>query len=56
MIMIGGVKKIVKNEFNLFCKGGDPRINENSIFPANVPEKKIITPWIYFVKSIWIST
>ena len=32
-------KKIVKNEFNLCCKGGDPRIYENSIFLAYVPEK-----------------
>ena len=40
------VKKIVLNEFNLCCKGGYPRIYENSIFPAYVPEKnKIITPW-----------
>jgi hypothetical protein len=44
--MAGGVKKIVKNEFNLCCKGGDPRIYESSIFPAYAPEKnKIITPW-----------
>ena len=44
--MVGGVKKIVKSEFNLCCKGVDPRIYENSIFPACVPEKnKIITPW-----------
>jgi hypothetical protein len=42
----GGSKKIVKNEFNLCCKRGDPMIYENSIFPAYVPEKnKIITPW-----------
>jgi len=41
------IEKIVKNEFNLCCKGGDPRIYENSIFPAYVPEKnKIITPCI----------
>jgi len=38
-------QKIVKNEFNLCCKGGDHRIYENSIFPVYVPEKiKIITP------------
>ena len=38
-------KKIVRIEFNLCCKGGDPMIYENSIFPAYVPEKnKIITP------------
>ncbi len=44
--MVGGVKKIVENEFYLCCKGGDPRIYENSIFQAYVPEKnKIITPW-----------
>jgi hypothetical protein len=44
--MVGVVKKIVKNEFNLCCKEGDPRIYENSIFPAYVPEKnKITTPW-----------
>ena len=52
--MVGGGKKIVKNKFNLCCKGGDHRINENSIFPAYVPEKnKIITPWLntifYFI-------
>jgi hypothetical protein len=35
----GGVQKIVENEFNLSCKGADPRIYENSIFPAYVPEK-----------------
>jgi hypothetical protein len=41
-------KKIVKNEFDLCCKGGDPRIYENSIFSAYVPEKnKIITQWTY---------
>jgi len=33
-------KKIVKNEFNLCCKGVDPRIYDNSIFPAYVPKKK----------------
>jgi len=39
------IKKIVKNELNLCCKGGDPRIYENSIFPAYIPEKnKIKTP------------
>ena len=37
--MGGGQKKSVKNEFNLYCKGGDPRIYENSIFPAYLPEK-----------------
>ena len=52
-------KKIVKNEFNLCYKGGDPY--ENPIFPAYVPEKnKITTPVVdlinfsldnhYFVK------
>ena len=41
-----GVKIIVKNEFNLSCKGDDPMIYENLIFPEYVPEKnKIITPW-----------
>jgi hypothetical protein len=29
-------KNIVRNEFNLCCMGGDPRIDENSIFPAYV--------------------
>ena len=49
--MVGGSKKIVKNEFNLCCKRGDPMIYENSIFPAYVPEKnKIITPWSYSLK------
>jgi hypothetical protein len=38
--MVRGSKKIVTNEFNLCCKGNDPRINDNSIFPAYVPEKK----------------
>jgi len=39
--MVGGSKKIVKNEFN----GGDPRIYDSSIFLSYVPEKnKIITP------------
>ncbi len=33
-------KKIVKNEFNLCCKGVDPRINENSIYSVYVPKKK----------------
>jgi hypothetical protein len=33
-------KKIVKNEFNLCCKGVDPRIYENSIFSVYVPKKK----------------
>ena len=37
--MVEGVKKIVKNEFNLCCEGGDPKIYENSIFPVYVPEK-----------------
>ena len=42
---MGCSKKIVKNEFNLCCKRGDPMIYENSIFPAYVLEKnKIITP------------
>jgi len=42
----GGSTKIVLNEFNFCCKGDDPRIYENSIFPAYVPQKnKIITPW-----------
>jgi len=42
---VGG-KKNVKKEFNLCCKGDDPRVYENSIFSAFVPEKnKIITPW-----------
>ena len=31
---MGGQKKTVENEFNLRFKGGDPRICENSIFPA----------------------
>jgi hypothetical protein len=46
-------KKIVENEFYLCCKGGDPRIYANSIFPAYVPEKnKIITLWSrYLLKS-----
>ncbi len=45
----GGSKKIVKNKFNMCCKGGNPRIYENLIFPAYVPEKnKIITPWNNF--------
>jgi len=35
--------EIVKNEFNLCCKGDDPRIYENSIFPA-YEKNKIITP------------
>jgi hypothetical protein len=40
----GGAQKIVRTKFNLCCKGGDPKIYENSIFPAYVPEKnKIIT-------------
>jgi hypothetical protein len=34
-----GGQKIVKKEFNLCCKVDDPRIYENSIFPAYVPEK-----------------
>ena len=39
------INKIVKNEYNLCCKGADPWIYENSIFQAYVPEKnKIITP------------
>ena len=43
--MEGGSKKIVQNEFSLCWKGGDPRIYENSIFPAYIAEKnKIITP------------
>jgi len=42
-----GVKKIVKSEFNLCCKRNGPRIYDNPIFPAYVPEKnKILTPWI----------
>jgi hypothetical protein len=46
----GGSKKIARNEFNLCCKGSDPGIYKNSIFPAYVPEKnKIITPWINLV-------
>ncbi len=46
--MVWGVTKIFKNEFNLCCKGADPRIYENSIFTAYVPEKnKIITPCPY---------
>jgi hypothetical protein len=32
-------KKVFENEFNLCCKGCDPRIYENSIFLAYVPEK-----------------
>jgi hypothetical protein len=35
-------KKIVENKFNLFSKGGDPRIYENSIFPAYITEKNKI--------------
>ena len=35
----GGLKKIVRNEFNLCCKGGDPKIYDNSIFPAYVLKK-----------------
>ena len=34
------VKKFVEKKFNLYCIGGEPRIYENSIFPAYVPEKK----------------
>ena len=30
--MVGGTKKIVRNEFSLYCKEVDPRICENSIF------------------------
>jgi hypothetical protein len=37
--MEGDSKKIVRNKFNLCCKGDDPRFYENSIFPAYVPEK-----------------
>jgi hypothetical protein len=49
-------KKILKTNLICVVRGGYPRIYENSIFPAYVPEKnKIITPWIYFVISIWIS-
>ena len=49
--MVGGSQKIDKNEFYLCCKRGDPRIYENSIFPAYVPEKnKIITPWFHLIK------
>jgi len=41
------LKKRVIVENN--CKGGDPKIYENSIFPAYVPEKnKIITPCVNF--------
>jgi hypothetical protein len=32
-------QKNVKNEMDLCCKGGNPRIYENSIFPVYVPEK-----------------
>ena len=43
--MLKKLSKIVKNELNLCCKGGDPRNYGNSVFPAYVPEKnKIITP------------
>ena len=37
---MGGQKKTVENEFNLRLKGYDPRICENSIFPAYVPDEK----------------
>ena len=37
-MMGGGSKKIARNEFNLCCKGSDPGIYKNSIFPAFVPE------------------
>ncbi len=40
--MVGGSKKIVRNEFNLCCKGGDPRIYDNSIFPAKNMYPKIL--------------
>jgi hypothetical protein len=46
--MVGGSKKLL--ETNLICvvRRVLPRIYENSIFPAYVPEKnKIITPWTY---------
>jgi len=44
------VKKIVRTKFNLCCKGGDPKIYKNSIFPAYVTEKnKIITPWLNII-------
>ena len=40
-----GVKIIFRNEFNLCCNGSYPRVYENLIFPAYVPEKnKIIAP------------
>ena len=39
-------KKLLKTNF--VCVVSDPRIYENSIFPAYFPEKnKIITPWQY---------
>jgi len=45
--MVGGSKKIVENKFNSSWVWGDPRIFENPIFPAYVPEKNIIiTPWL----------
>jgi hypothetical protein len=43
----GGVvqKKLLKTSLICVVRGDDPRIYENSIFPAYVPEKnKIITP------------
>ena len=52
--MVGGVKKIVENEFNLCCKRGHPMIYENSIFPAYVPEKKQNNnPVMYYNKNLF---
>ena len=44
-----GQNKLLKTIL-IRVQGKDPRIFENSIFPAYVPEKnKIITPWISFI-------
>jgi len=41
-MVMGGQKRLLKTNFNLCCKGDYPRIHENSIFPAYVPEKNKI--------------
>jgi hypothetical protein len=47
MVEWGGQKKLLKTNLICVVVGGDPMINENSIFPSYVPEKnKIITPCV----------